>query len=109
MREELSRLMAKEKQLEGKLLTLTGVSLAPDFKQATVFFSTLDNRARPEELEAKLNELGHGWHRDLGKRIRLKYTPRLVFEFDQSVARGDRVLELLNEIETKSPPGEPNS
>jgi len=96
---ELSRLISREKRLEGYLITLIDISLSPDFKQATVFYSSLKQNLNVEDTSKLLNELGHHWHRTLGQRVRMKYTPRLTFEFDSTMERGDRVLNILREIE----------
>jgi ribosome-binding factor A len=39
----------------------------------------------------------------------MKYTPRLTFEFDTTMERGDRVLNILREIEETAPPQESES
>lgn len=92
-------MISKEKRLEGYLLTIVDISLAPDFKQATVYFSSLKDKLNVEDTEKLLNELGHHWYRPLGQRVKMKYTPRLTFEFDTTMERGDRVLNILREIE----------
>ena len=99
LKAELSRLISREKRLEGYLITIIDVSLAHDFKQATVFYSSLKQPLHIDETSKLLNELGHHWHRTLGQRVRMKYTPRLTFEFDSTMERGDRVLNILQEIE----------
>lgn len=99
LKAELSRLISREKRLEGYLITIVDISLAPDFKQATVFYSSLKQNLNEEATCKLLNELGHHWHRTLGQRVRMKYTPRLTFEFDTAMERGDRVLNILREIE----------
>ncbi|MGF1678342.1 MAG: ribosome-binding factor A [Candidatus Methylacidiphilales bacterium] len=103
LRAELSRLMSREKTLEGTLLTIVDVTLSPDFKQATAYFSSLNPRLRVAETEALLDDLAHHWHRDIAKRVHMKYIPRFIFRFDQSLERGDRVLNILRELDT--PPG----
>ncbi len=95
---ELSRLIAREKRLEGYLITLIDISLAPDFKQATVYYSSLKPKLNIEETSKLLNELGHQWYRAIGQRVRMKYTPRLTFEYDTTIERGDRVLNILQQI-----------
>ena len=39
------------------------------------------------------------WVADLSKHVVFKYTPHLVFHLDDSIERGARVLEILQEIE----------
>ena len=37
---------------------------------------------------------------DLSRHVVLKYTPHLIFHLDDSIERGTRVIEILQEIET---------
>lgn len=99
LKAELSRLIFREKQLEGYLITIVDISLAPDFKQATVYYSTLNHHLNIESTSKLLTKLARHWHRTLGQRVRMKYTPLLTFEFDATMERGDRVLNILREIE----------
>jgi ribosome-binding factor A len=43
----------------------------------------------------------------VGRAIVLKYTPKLKFAFDDSIVRGNRVLQIIEELE-KAAPGEKN-
>jgi ribosome-binding factor A len=40
----------------------------------------------------------------VGRAVVLKYTPRLRFVVDDSIARGNRVLQILEELEHGAPP-----
>ena len=37
----------------------------------------------------------------INRDLKLKYTPKLTFELDESIEKGDRMLHLLSEIEDK--------
>jgi ribosome-binding factor A len=49
-----------------------------------------------EQLESRRVDL----QTELARRVVLKYTPHLVFHLDDSIKRGARVIEILQEIET---------
>ena len=42
----------------------------------------------------------------MGKAIILKYTPQLRFVVDESIAEGNRVLKIIDELEHSGPPNE---
>jgi ribosome-binding factor A len=84
---------------EAGLVPVNDVEVAGDLKSATVFISilgTIDQQKRGFALLAQ--------HRpriqDLMTRaVVLKYTPRLRFKMDDSVVRGNRVLQIIEELE----------
>ncbi|HEY3662762.1 MAG TPA: 30S ribosome-binding factor RbfA [Chthoniobacterales bacterium] len=98
LKRELSALLVRELTFENLLVTVNQVDVTPDLKSAHVFISVLGSKGRKEvlpKLEASRAALQSG----LSKHIVLKYTPHLVFHLDDSIERGDRVLEILQEIE----------
>jgi ribosome-binding factor A len=75
--------------------TVTEVRLSPDLRQAKVFVSVYGN---PEERQRTLAALAaaQGFlRRELGPRLRLRYTPELTFLADETLDRAERVSELL--------------
>lgn len=91
--------MSREQRLEKMLLTIVDVTTSPDMKQATVYFSSLNKNLNIASTEKLLDEMAHTWHKTLGQRVRMKYIPRLHFCFDNSMERGDRILQILNELD----------
>lgn len=100
---ELGRMAGKERQLETALITFTAVDLTPDLKQAFVYWSSMAEDEPEEQLNALLHKLAIGWQRELGKRLHIKYTPRLTFRHDDGQQRGDRVIEILRGIDEITP------
>lgn len=92
---------------EAGLVTVNDVDVAGDLKSATVFVSVLGNA---DQQKHGLNLLSNHRARiqDLVARaVVLKYTPKLLFKADDSVLRGNRVLEIIEQIEkTTGPAGE---
>ena len=105
---ELGRLLSREKSLEGLLITVTDVEISPDLRQAFVYISSLNKEYTPEDILNRLNELRSNLQSSLSKRVVIKYTPRLNFRYDQTLERGDRVMEIMNEIDQRSPEKDQN-
>jgi ribosome-binding factor A len=55
-----------------------------------------DQKAR---VLAELEENRGTLQRELAKRVVLKYTPHLNFKLDDSIERGSRVLEIMQDLE----------
>jgi ribosome-binding factor A len=80
-------------------VTVTSVDTSPDLRQARVYVSVLGN---PEERDATMAglESAHGvLQQAVATELRLKHTPTLQFVFDESIQRGMRISELLDDEE----------
>ena len=100
IKREISRLLEREvndPRLSG-LISLTEVSLSPDLKHAKVFVSVLGNEHKNDMLEG-FNAASGFLRRELATHLKLRYTPTLSFHYDDSIERGARLLELMEDIE----------
>ncbi len=80
-------------------VTVTSVDTSPDLRQARVYVSVLGS---PEERDATMAglESAHGvLQQAVGTELRMKRTPTLQFVFDESIDRGMRISELLEDEE----------
>ena len=98
VKRELSAIVAREINFEGLLVSINAVDVTPDLKSAHVFVSILGSATGAsviDTLEAHRPVL----QAELARHVVLKYTPHLIFHLDDSIERGTRVLEILNEID----------
>ncbi|HEX3817587.1 MAG TPA: 30S ribosome-binding factor RbfA [Chthoniobacterales bacterium] len=102
LKRELSALLVREMSFGNVLVTVNQVDVTPDLKSAHVYISVLGSEGRKEVLP-KLEANRVALQADLSRHVVLKYTPHLVFHLDDSIERGSRVLEILQEIETPAP------
>jgi len=89
------------------LITVNEVECAGDLKSATVFISILGNPDQQKRGLAVLSEHRARIQGLMARAVVLKYTPTLRFVFDDSVARGNQVLRIIEELEKAAPPPEP--
>jgi ribosome-binding factor A len=84
---------------EAGLITVTDVDVSGDLRLATVFTSILGT-AEQQKKGFTLLRRNRARIQDLiAKSVVLKYTPRLRFALDDSVVRGNRVLQIIDELE----------
>ena len=88
---------------EAGLITVNDVDVAGDLKSATVFISILGNPDQQKRGFQLLNEHRVRLQGFIGRAVVLKYTPKLKFVFDDSIVRGNRVLQIIEELEKASP------
>jgi ribosome-binding factor A len=76
-------------------VTVTAVKTSPDLRHARVYVSVLgDDAGRADSLEGLRSAHGYLQSR-LASELRLKHTPTLTFDYDESIDRGMRITELL--------------
>jgi ribosome-binding factor A len=89
---------------EAGLVTVNDVDVAGDLRVATVFIGILGNSEQQRTGLVLLQKNRSRIQSLVGKAVILKYTPQLRFVVDDSVTRGNRVLDILAELEKSLPP-----
>jgi ribosome-binding factor A len=78
-------------------VTVTSVDTSPDLRQARVYVSVLGDDEERAATMAGL-ESAHGvLQLAVARELRIKHTPTLQFVFDESIERGMRISELLDD------------
>ena len=98
LKRELSGIIMREMKFEKGLVTINQVDATSDLKNAHVFVSVLGTAGASviNQLEAHRAALQSA----VAKHVVLKYTPHLVFHLDDSIERGTRVIEIMQEIDS---------
>jgi ribosome-binding factor A len=90
-------LMRKIKDPRIGFVTVTDVEVADDLRNAKVFVSVYGGDK--EETLKGLKSATAFIRLELGRRMRMRFIPELLFRFDATVERGAHIMELLHEIE----------
>jgi ribosome-binding factor A len=80
-------------------VTVTSVDTSPDLRQARVYVSVLGTPEEREETMAGLDSAHGVLQLAVAQELRMKNTPTLQFVFDESIDRGMRITELLDDDE----------
>ena len=95
---------------EAGLITVNDVDVGGDLKSAVVFISILGNADQQKRGLQLLNDNRIRIQGLVGRSVILKFTPTLKFVIDDSIVRGNRVLQIIEELEKREPeldqPGE---
>ena len=78
-------------------VTLTSVKTSPDLRHARVYVSVLGDDAQRAATLAGLQSAHGALQRRIARELRLKRTPTLEFLHDESIDRGFRISDLLEE------------
>ncbi|WP_172252877.1 30S ribosome-binding factor RbfA [Saccharibacillus deserti] len=104
IKKELSQLIQSElKDPRIGFVTVTDVEVTGDLSEANVYLSILgDEEAKQQSLAGIAKATGF-LRSEIGKRIRLRHTPSLLFHLDESIAYGNKIETLLGQIKTNEP------
>lgn len=94
--EVLARGTVQDDVLTNHPVTVTEVRVSPDLRHATVFVVPLGG-SNEEEVLAALRRNGRFLKGEVGHRIRIKYTPNLVFRVDESFREASKIDSLLRD------------
>jgi ribosome-binding factor A len=103
IRAEISELIAREVHDPGiGFLTITYVKVSADLQVARVYFTSLGDAAARTKTAQALERAKPFLRRQIAARLRLRRAPELVFQYDESIAREERVEALLEQIRSEA-------
>ncbi|NHM29838.1 30S ribosome-binding factor RbfA [Neobacillus terrae] len=99
MKKELSDIIGRKiKDPRIGFVTVTDVQVTGDLQQAKVYISVLGGEEQRENTLKGLAKAKGFIRTEIGQRIRLRKTPEIVFEFDESIDYGNKIETILHEI-----------
>jgi ribosome-binding factor A len=99
IRKEISDILLKEiGDPRIGCITITGVKLSDDLRQAKVFFVPMGKDRESGEVQEHLQNASGFLRKELGKRLRLRFIPQIHFFYDGSFEYGSRIDRLLAEV-----------
>lgn len=100
IKKEISQLIQYEvKDPRIGFVTVTGVEVTGDLSQAKIYISILGNEEELQNTLVALEKAKGFLRSEIGKRIRLRHTPELIFKLDESIAYGSKIEKLLKNIQ----------
>ena len=88
----------KDPRVANTMISVTRVETTPDLRYAKVYVSFLQEERASDALKG-LKSAGGYLRRELGRALQLRYTPELVWELDDSITYGAKMLKLINSLE----------
>jgi ribosome-binding factor A len=107
--EEVARMLSRGEAKDPGLTaaTVTGCTVSPDLRVATVFFSAFGDDIVQKQVAAGLKRATPFFRREVARRLNLKFAPEVVFRRDQSLAYGQEVETILERIHAEERPDSP--
>ena len=103
MKQEISQIILQElKDPRIGFVTVTQVAVTGDLREAKVYVSLMGNEKQVEDCWKGLqSSLGY-IRREIGQRIRLRFTPEISFALDKSLDYSAHIQELLRKVQKES-------
>jgi len=79
-------------------VTVTAVEVTPDLHLARVFFTVFGDDKQRKDSQQGLQSAVPFLRRELARRLRMRYMPDLLFQFDASLEYGNRIESLIRDI-----------
>ncbi|HMK76653.1 MAG TPA: 30S ribosome-binding factor RbfA [Thermodesulfobacteriota bacterium] len=99
IQKEVSQMLLKSiKDPRIGFITITRVTVSEDCRFARVYYSVAGTQAERESSMKGLDSAKGYLRKELGRRIRLRYTPEITFQFDPSVEYAIHMEELIRNI-----------
>ena len=90
------------------LVTVTGVRVTGDLREAIVYVSVFGNEKKKQATLAGLESARGLLQGRVARQLSMKRTPLLTFEYDPTVERGVRMSTLIDELAPDALPDDPD-
>jgi len=100
IQKELSSLLrtVKDPRVQDTMISITRVETTPDLRYTKIYVSFLQEEKAKEALAGLKSAAGY-LRRQLGQNLQLRYAPQIVWEQDDSIIYGAKMLKLINSLE----------
>lgn len=99
IRKEVSQIIQGELKDPGiGFVTITDVELSDDLRNAKIFFSVLGDEQKKLDSSQALERAVSFIQHEIGRKMKLKYIPKIRFVYDHSLEEGARIEKALKEL-----------
>ena len=111
LRQEISSMLASELNDPrlSSFVTITGVETSSDLRSAKVYISVLGEATNGTEALWALNAASGYINRSIKKKVNLRNVPVFRFYLDDSIEKGIRMMELMEQVSTQDSRDEADS
>lgn len=100
IKQEMSKMLLKElKDPRIGFVTVTDVEMTGDLREAKIYVSVMGGDDQVKSSLDGLNSALGFIRREIGQRVRLRFTPEISFALDTSLDYGDHIQKLLLQVE----------
>ena len=90
----------KDPRVQQSMVSITAVDTTGDLRYSKIYVSCL-NKEDEKQVMRGLRSASGFLRRELGAALKLRYTPELIFELDESIKTGAHILDVLRSLDIK--------
>jgi ribosome-binding factor A len=99
IKKEVAEMLLREvKDPRIGMVTITGVTVSKDLRVAHIYYSALGSEKQTQDSAIGLRQATKFIQREIGRRIRIRYTPAIDFQFDHSLEYGSHIDKILKDL-----------
>lgn len=106
IKREIGTYLSTRYRSESVRWTITSVEVSADLRNASVGYSVLGEELHAREAQLFFRKHAGEIRKVVSKQVILKYSPRLQFVRDLGIERGNRVMEILDELDSGNLPND---
>ena len=106
IKREIGTYLSTRYRSESVRWTITSVYVSADLRNASVGYSVLGEELHAREAQLFFRKHAGEIRKVVSKQVILKYSPRLQFVRDLGIERGNRVMEILDELDSGNLPND---
>ncbi|MEC7394673.1 MAG: 30S ribosome-binding factor RbfA [Verrucomicrobiota bacterium] len=106
IKREIGTYLSTRYRSESVRWTITSVDVSADLRNASVGYSVLGEELHAREAQLFFRKHAGEIRKVVSKQVILKYSPRLQFVRDLGIERGNRVMEILDELDSGNQPND---
>ena len=106
IKREIGTYLSTRYRSESGRWTITSVDVSADLRNASVGYSVLGEELHAREAQLFFRKHAGEIRKVVSKQVILKYSPRLQFVRDLGIERGNRVMEILDELDSGNLPND---
>lgn len=100
IRQEISELLRREIKDPrlSQFIAVTEVATSPDLRQARVYISFISDEQQKQDALDALAGASNFFRKEMARTLRLRRIPELSFHWDNSIERGARIMNLIDDV-----------
>ena len=99
VKREIGTFLRRKYRSESVYWTITDVDVSADLRNATVAYSVLGDDLKAREAQLFFRRHAGEIRKEVSSKVILKYSPKLTFTRDYGIERGNRVMEILDDLD----------
>ena len=84
--------------LSNQIISVTDIDLSNDLRYAKIYISVMADEELRTQIMDVLIQAEPQIRSEVGRRVQLRYTPEIEILYDDSLERGTRITQLLEQI-----------